>query len=126
MHHFFDEYIKLTLVPGCHSSFVTGWVDDMRHNMTQCKSLYHSALTCSAAHFYLGRSSSSMQDLSLKYYAGSLKYLQTKISAPSPDLETNDAVLMSVILLYLFGVRPTQCSPHNYQRLKSGLTCMSL
>lgn len=46
-----------------------------------------------------------MQELSLTYYSNSLKGLSELLGGVS-QLEDNNGVLMSVMLLYLHGVRP--------------------
>lgn len=71
--------------------------------MGRHKSLYYPVLACAASHVFLTDATWGMQDLALTYYSKALRELSTLLSAVS-EHENHNALLMSVILLYLHGV----------------------
>lgn len=101
--HFSDRYYALLILPNCNPAFFWGWINDIRKLMVQYKSLQYSVLACGASHLHFVDASSMMQELSLTYYSNSLKGLSELLGGVS-QLEDNNGVLMSVILLYLHGV----------------------
>ncbi|RSM08356.1 hypothetical protein CDV31_008168 [Fusarium ambrosium] len=99
--HFADRYFSLLLLPSCHRGFHDGWLIDIQHLMVTHKSLYYSMLACSASH-YMNDESWYRQDLALMYYSKAVKELSTLLATVSRH-ENHNALLMSVILLYLHG-----------------------
>ncbi|RMJ09413.1 hypothetical protein CDV36_010967 [Fusarium kuroshium] len=99
--HFADRYFSLLLLPSCHRGFHDGWLIDIQHLMVTHKSLYYSMLACSASH-YMNDESWYRQDLALTYYSKAVKELSTLLATVSRH-ENHNALLMSVILLYLHG-----------------------
>ena len=73
--------------------------------MVTHKSLYYSVLACAASHIFLTDSVWEMHPIALSYYAEGVKELQLLLGKVS-QYENHDALLMSVMLLYLHGVCP--------------------
>lgn len=102
--HFAENYYELLILPNCSPEFFYGWIADIQKLMVQYKSLEYSVLACGASHLHFVDASSMMQELSLTYYSNSIKGLSELLGELS-ELENDNGVLMSVILLYLHGVR---------------------
>ena len=103
--HFVDKYYTLLLLPNCHPGYYWGWITDIQRLMVECKSLQYSVLACAASHLHYIDDSSQMQELALTYYSRALRGLSELLAKPG-QLESHNGLLMSVILLYLHGVRP--------------------
>lgn len=102
--HFVDKYYCLLLLPNCHPDYYWGWITDIQRLMVECKSLQYSVLACAASHLHYIDDSSQMQELALTYYSQALRGLSELLPKVS-QLENHNGLLMSVMLLYLHGVR---------------------
>lgn len=91
------------LLPDCYRGFHDGWLTEIQQLMLTHKSLYYSVLACAASHMFLGDSVCEMHYIALSYYSQGVKELSLLLSNVS-EYENHDALLMSVILLYLYGV----------------------
>jgi hypothetical protein len=105
--HFVEKYYDLLLLPNCHPEFHHGWIHEMGDLMLQHKSLQYSVLACAASHIHFIDASSPMQELALTYYSQAIRGLSEilAMSSASQPIENNNGLLMSVMLLYLHGVR---------------------
>ena len=102
--HFAQNYYQLLILPNCSEEFFYGWIADIQKLMVQYKSLKFSVLACGASHLHFVDASSMMQELSLTYYSNSIKGLSELLGGELSELENDNGVLMSVMLLYLHGV----------------------
>lgn len=102
--HFVERYYGLLLLPCCHLGFYNGWLTEIQHLMLSHKSLYFSVLACAASHIHLSDESTPMQGLALTYYTNATKELSSLLNS-TPELANHNGLLMSVMLLYLHGVR---------------------
>lgn len=100
--HFSDKYFSLLLLPDCYRGFHDGWLTEIKQLMVTHKSLYYSVLACAASHIFLTDSVWEMHPLALSYYAEGVKELQLLLGKVA-QYESHDALLMSVMLLYLHG-----------------------
>ncbi|KAM5371429.1 hypothetical protein ACJA88_009416 [Fusarium oxysporum] len=100
--HFSDKYFSLLLLPDCYRGFHDGWLTEIKQLMVTHKSLYYSVLACAASHIFLTDSVWEMHPIALSYYAEGVKELQLLLGKVS-QYENHDALLMSVMLLYLHG-----------------------
>ncbi|KAL7949506.1 hypothetical protein V8C42DRAFT_311082 [Trichoderma barbatum] len=100
--HFAERYCGLILLPGCHSDFSDGWLGEIQNLMVSHRSVYYSVLACAASHIYLIDTNSSMQELAITYYSNAITDMSTFLSTAS-NLEYHNALLISVILLYVHG-----------------------
>ncbi|KAI1055440.1 hypothetical protein LB506_011442 [Fusarium annulatum] len=100
--HFSDKYFSLLLLPDCYRGFHDGWLTEIKQLMVTHKSLYYSVLACAASHIFLTDSVWEMHPLALSYYAEGVKELQLLLGKVA-QYENHDALLMSVMLLYLHG-----------------------
>lgn len=107
--HFSGKYFPLLLLPDCYRGFHDGWLTEIQQLMLTHKSLYYSVLACAASHMFLGDSVCEMHYIALSYYSQGVKELSVLLSNVS-EYENHDALLMSVILLYLYGV----CFPQRF------------
>ncbi|KAF5552696.1 transcriptional regulatory [Fusarium mexicanum] len=100
--HFSDKYFSLLLLPDCYRGFHDGWLTEIKQLMVTHKSLYYSVLACAASHIFLTDSVWEMHPVALSYYAEGVKELQLLLGKVA-QYENHDALLMSVMLLYLHG-----------------------
>ena len=111
--HFIDSYYELIINPESHLDFYDDWINDLQAVMSKSKALRYSMLANSAAHLSTVNGSSSMNDLALSYYSHSMSALVEAIDK-KPESQDPNAVLMSVMLLYLHGVSETaRCHWYN-------------
>ncbi|KAH8690711.1 hypothetical protein BGW36DRAFT_465590 [Talaromyces proteolyticus] len=102
--HFVEHYYSLILLPNCHPGFYDGWLNEIQDLMVHHKSLFYSVLACAASHLHFIDGSSQMHHLALTCYSTSLKEV-SHLLAKTSRLENHNGLLMSVMLLYLHGVR---------------------
>lgn len=100
--HFSSRYFYLLILPNCHSGFHDAWLAEIQELMVTHKSLYYSVIACAASHAHFADASPRMQDLALNYYTNALGEL-CGLLAKGSRLESHNAVLMTVMLLYLHG-----------------------
>ncbi|KAF7563531.1 hypothetical protein G7046_g570 [Stylonectria norvegica] len=86
----------------CHHGFYDGWLEELRNLTAHDKSVYYSVLACAASHLYCIDESSHMQELALGYYSKALRSL-SRLLARNSQLENDNGLLISVMLLYLNG-----------------------
>lgn len=101
--HFSGNFFPLLLLPDCYRGFYDGWLTEIQQLMLTHKSLYYSVLACAASHIFLGDSVLEMHHIALSYYSQGVRELSALLKNVS-EYEHHDALLMSVILLYLYGV----------------------
>jgi hypothetical protein len=102
--HFIEEYYCFLLLPNCHRAFRDGWIGEIKELMTSDESLRYSVLANAASHIHNRDANPSMQSISLQYYSRSLRGLTIILDqASNPYLASCNALLMSVMLLYLHG-----------------------
>lgn len=112
--HFVHEYFTLLILPSSHPGFLHGWLTDIQQLMMNHKSLYYSVLACGASHIFLiDTSTRRMQDLTLTYYCNAITEL-SKLFATVLKRENHDALLMSVMMLYIIAVRFTYKDLRNH------------
>jgi len=102
--HFVERYYNLLLLPRCHPGFYNGWLTEIQDLMISHKCLYFSVLACAASHIHLIDTSTPCQALALTYYTNATRELSSLLNSAS-RLENHNGLLMSVMLLYLHGVR---------------------
>ncbi|KAH7263795.1 hypothetical protein BKA59DRAFT_466716 [Fusarium tricinctum] len=100
--HFSGKYFPLLLLPDCYRGFHDGWLTEIQQLMLAHKSLYYSVLACAASHMFLGDSVWEMHYIALSYYSQGVNELSVLLRNVS-EYENHDALLMSVMLLYLYG-----------------------
>ena len=72
--------------------------------MTGSKSLRYAVLANAASNLHFIESSGKFQELALTYYSKALRGLSDLLTR-ADQLENHDSILMSMMLLYLHGVR---------------------
>ncbi|KAL7911444.1 hypothetical protein GGI35DRAFT_442807 [Trichoderma velutinum] len=100
--HFVERYCCLTLLPSCHPDFYDRWLREIQNLMVSHRSVYYSVLACAASHIYLIDANSPMQELAITYYSNAIKDTSTLLATTS-HLERHNALLVSVIFLYIHG-----------------------
>lgn len=121
--HFVERYSCLTLLPSCHPDFYDQWLEEIQNLMVTHRSVYYSVLACAASHIYLIDAHSSMQELAISYYSNAITEVSSFLATAS-HLETHNALLMTVILLYVYGVSLPMLSDNYVFCCK--LACFSL
>lgn len=111
--HFVDKYYGLTLVPNCHPEYYWTFFFELERLLPECRSLQYTVLANAALHLHSTIESTHMQELSLMYYSQALQVLQ-EILGPNLQLEHNNGLLMSIMLLYTLGV--SHSAPSQFTR----------
>ena len=101
--NFFDKYFDMIILPDCHPQFYHGWLSSLRSLSLQHPSLYYSILACSASQVYVLKQVQPFRQLTLEYYDRSIKGVSQLLSTSGEAVATNNALLMSIILLYIHG-----------------------
>jgi hypothetical protein len=110
--HFIEKYYGFLLLPNCHQDFREGWIRDIQILMVTDEGLRYSVLANAASHIHNADTNPVMQRIALQYYSKSIRGLTDVLShANDPYLTTSNGFLMSIMLLYLHGVRKI-----NYQQ----------
>lgn len=108
--HFNDKYYQLILLPSCHPEYYWETFNEIERLMPDCRGLQHTVLANAASHIYSIGRSGSMKELALVYYSHALRDLHQLLETAS-ELENDNGLLMSVILLYTLGVSSSFASP---------------
>lgn len=104
--HFIEKYYGFLLLPNCHRAFHEGWIRDIQDLMVTDESLRYSVLANAASHIHNMDTNPGMQSVALQYYSKSIRGLTDVLShANDPYLTRCNGFLMSIMLLYLHGVR---------------------
>lgn len=114
--YFAESYFSLLLLPSCHSEYNNGWLTEIQDLMISHRSLYFSVLACAASHVHLIDNSTPAQGLSIAYYTKATRELSVFLKTATKP-ENHNGLLMSIMLLYLHGVR--YCSPSCTQPMTS-------
>jgi hypothetical protein len=107
--HFVDTYYRLIVNPESHRDFYDDWLGDIQTLMSGSKALHYSVLANSASHRSYADKNPGLHELSLSYYSRSMRGLAQTL-AGTPRYEQHNAILISVMLLYLHGVSSNRCS----------------
>ena len=102
--HFFDDYYGLLILPGCHPDYYNGWLTAITMLMDPHQSLYCAVMACAASHIQSIRSCTRMQEIALTYYSSAITKLSRALTTASQP-QDYDTLLMSIMLLYIHGVR---------------------
>jgi hypothetical protein len=123
--HFSHNYFPLLLLPNCYRGFYDGWLTEIQQLMVTNKSLYYSVLACSASHIFLSGSGREMNQVALSYYSRGVRELSVLLSNTS-QCENHDALLMSVMLLYLHGYGGWDMHNDTIQHVKAATRIINL
>lgn len=102
--YFVEKYYGLLLLPECHSDFYLGWINQIQAKLAypEYRCMHHSLLANAASNLHFVDSKPRMQVVALTYYSNALRGL-SKLLAQGSTSESDDGLLMSVMLLYLHG-----------------------
>lgn len=102
--HFIDSYYSTLINPDSHHDFYDDWITDIQNFMEDSTGLRYSVLANAASNLYLSGEPGQMQELALSYYSQSLRGVTwAVVDASDKQEDRRNAVLMSVMLLYLHG-----------------------
>lgn len=103
--HFFEKFFNLLFLPGGHPDFHNGWIEEIQELMVGETSLHCSVLMNGASHIYNSSNLPEMKHLALDYYSRALRSLASTLARPrTSQLKKRNAILSSIMLLYLHGV----------------------
>ncbi len=126
LRHFSQTYYGLLLNPNSDLAFYDVWSNDLQKLIVASNSLEYAMLANAASHMHFVDGSSQMQELALTYYSKATKGLAETL-ASAARRQDHDAILMSVMLLYLHGVSHPKISLRlvllSYNRLCLGQKC---
>ncbi|KIW18847.1 hypothetical protein PV08_03136 [Exophiala spinifera] len=101
--YFIDEYYDLILLPKCHPKYYWTFFREIERLLPKYQTLQSTVLANAASHLDSTIESASLQELSLTYYSQALQGLQELLGS-APQLEENNGLLISIMLLYTLGV----------------------
>lgn len=108
-HQFVEGFLPLLILPSTHSGFRASYIPEVVEMMVNFEGFKNVALACGAARMYTLTGSSQMDNAGITYYTQAVSQVNQALSSIDFTKETSDAVLMTVIFLYIHGVSPLFC-----------------
>lgn len=102
--HFVENCFTLLLLPTCHPGFSQDWLGEIKNLMVSHDCLYYSVLAYAASHIFLMDTSTRIQGLVSTYCSKATRAMSCLLEIEARP-ELHNGLLMSVMLLYLHGVR---------------------